>query len=90
MKALCALATAAHRIGRQREDLQAATEACELIEQLPEARDGDAEHEPDEIQGMKAFALRGLAWQLGASGRVDQPKPRLRSRQGTHAGRRHR
>ncbi len=66
------LATAAHGIGRQREALQAATEACDLLEQLPEAREGDAEHGPDEIQGMKAFALRGLAWQLGASGRADQ------------------
>ncbi|SES49231.1 hypothetical protein SAMN04487983_10776 [Streptomyces sp. yr375] len=72
VKALCTLATAAHGIGRQREALQAATEACDLIEQLPQAREGDAEHEPDEIQGMKAFALRGLAWQLGASGRADQ------------------
>lgn len=72
VKALCTLATAAHRIGRQREALQAATEAAELIEQLPEAREGDTEHAPDEIQGMRAFALRGLAWQLGASGRVDQ------------------
>ncbi|MBT2365696.1 trypsin-like peptidase domain-containing protein [Streptomyces sp. ISL-10] len=71
VKALCTLATAAHRIGRQREAQQAAAEACELIEQLPEEREDD-EYEPDEIQGMKAFALRGLAWQLGASGRVDQ------------------
>ncbi|MFJ1967183.1 hypothetical protein ACIO93_00765 [Streptomyces sp. NPDC087903] len=72
VKALCTLATAAHGTGRQREALQAANEACDLIEQLPQARDGDAEHQPDEIQGMKAFALRGLAWQLGASGRTDQ------------------
>lgn len=72
VKALCTLATAAHSIGRQREALQAATEACELIEQLPQARQGDAEYEPDEIQGMKAFALRVHAWQLGASGHVDQ------------------
>ncbi|MCX4909193.1 serine protease [Streptomyces sp. NBC_00878] len=72
VKALCTLATAAHGTGRQREALQAATEACDLIGQLPEEREGDAEHGPDEIQGMKAFALRGLAWQLGASGRVDQ------------------
>lgn len=70
VKALCTLATAAHRIGRQREALQAATEACELIERLPQADEHD-EHGPDEIQGMRAFALRGLAWQLGASGRVD-------------------
>ncbi|MFF4632678.1 hypothetical protein [Streptomyces griseorubiginosus] len=71
VKALCTLATAAHRIGRQREALQAATEACELIKRLPRAQEGD-EHGPDEIQGMKAFALRGLAWQLGASGSVDE------------------
>ncbi|MEU5046021.1 hypothetical protein [Streptomyces griseorubiginosus] len=71
VKALCTLATAAHRIGRQREALQAATEACELIKRLPRAQEGD-EHAPDEIQGMKAFALRGLAWQLGASGSVDE------------------
>ncbi|MGC0344653.1 hypothetical protein [Streptomyces sp. SAI-218] len=70
VKSLCTLATATHRIGRQREALQAATEACELIERLPQAQHGD-EHGPDEIQGMRAFALRGLAWQLGASGRVD-------------------
>ncbi|MFD9434273.1 hypothetical protein [Streptomyces sp. NPDC060002] len=70
VKALCTLATAAHRIGRQREALQAATEACELIERLAQAQESD-EHGPDEIQGMRAFALRGLAWQLGASGRVD-------------------
>ncbi|WP_430379960.1 hypothetical protein [Streptomyces sp. B1-3] len=71
VKALCTLATAAHRIGRQREALQAATEACELIKRLPGAQEGD-EHGPDEIQAMKAFALRGLAWQLGASGSVDE------------------
>ncbi|MEU6257865.1 serine protease [Streptomyces sp. NPDC047043] len=71
VKALCTQATAAHRIGRQREALQAAKEACDLIEQLPPAGEGD-EHEPDEIQSMKAFALRGLAWQLGASGHADQ------------------
>ncbi|MFF4250252.1 trypsin-like peptidase domain-containing protein [Streptomyces sp. NPDC001663] len=71
VKALCTQATAAHRIGRQREALQAANEACDLIEQLPAAGEGD-EHEPHEIQSMKAFALRGLAWQLGASGHVDQ------------------
>ncbi|MFF0087865.1 trypsin-like peptidase domain-containing protein [Streptomyces canus] len=70
VKSLCTLATATHRIGRQREALQAATEACELIERLPQAQESD-EHAPDEIQGMRAFALRGLAWQLGASGRVD-------------------
>ncbi len=70
VKSLCTLATATHRIGRQREALQAATEACELIERLPHAQESD-EHAPDEIQGMRAFALRGLAWQLGASGRVD-------------------
>ena len=71
VKALCTLATAAHRIGRQREALQAATEACELIKRLPRAQEGD-EHGPDEIRGMRAFALRGLAWQLGASGSVDE------------------
>ncbi|RRR78243.1 serine protease [Streptomyces sp. RP5T] len=70
VKSLCTLATAAHRIGRQREALQAATEACDLMERLPQAQESD-EHGPDEIQGMRAFALRGLAWQLGASGRVD-------------------
>lgn len=36
-----------------------------------QARPGD-EHEADGIQGMKAFALRGLAWQLGASEHLDQ------------------
>lgn len=71
VKALCTRATAAHRIGRQREALQAANEACDLIERLPAAGEGD-EHGPDEIQSMKAFALRGLAWQLGASGHGDQ------------------
>ncbi|MFF7169337.1 trypsin-like peptidase domain-containing protein [Streptomyces pseudovenezuelae] len=70
VKSLCTLAAATHRIGRQREALQAATEACELIERLPQAQESDA-HGPDEIQGLRAFALRGLAWQLGASGRVD-------------------
>ncbi|MFE3032276.1 trypsin-like peptidase domain-containing protein [Streptomyces canus] len=71
VKSLCTLATATHRIGRQREALQAATEACELIERLPQAQESD-DHGPDEIQGMRAFAVRGLAWQLGASGRVDE------------------
>ncbi|MDF3145995.1 MULTISPECIES: hypothetical protein [unclassified Streptomyces] len=71
VKALCTRATAAHRVGRQREALQAANEACDLIDQLPQPDEGDA-HEPDEIQSMKAFALRGLAWQLGASGHVDR------------------
>ncbi|MBT2416571.1 trypsin-like peptidase domain-containing protein [Streptomyces sp. ISL-22] len=71
VKALCTRATAAHRVGRQREALQAANEACDLIEQLPQEGQGD-EHEPDEIRSMKAFALRGLAWQLGASGHVDR------------------
>ncbi|MGN9757563.1 hypothetical protein [Streptomyces sp. SD31] len=71
VKALCTRATAAHRVGRQREALQAANEACDLIEQLPQPGEGDA-HEPDEIQSMRAFALRGLAWQLGASGHVDR------------------
>ncbi|MFF9405330.1 hypothetical protein ACF1B0_07270 [Streptomyces anandii] len=69
--ALCTLATAAHRIGRQREALQAATEACELVDRLAREPAGDA-HGPDEIQYLRASALRGLAWQLGADGRVDQ------------------
>ncbi|WP_369173869.1 trypsin-like serine protease [Streptomyces sp. R28] len=77
VKALCTRATAAHRVGRQREALQAANEACDLIEQLPQPGEGEGggegdAYESDEIQSMKAFALRGLAWQLGASGHVEQ------------------
>lgn len=77
VKALCTRATAAHRVGRQREALQAANEACDLIEQLPQTGEGD-EPEPDEIRSMRAFALRGLAWQLGASGHVDQAVAKAR------------
>ncbi|MEV7688833.1 trypsin-like peptidase domain-containing protein [Streptomyces bungoensis] len=67
---LCTQATAGDHIGRRREALQAATEACELIERLPEAGEGDGQ-EPEEIRGTRAFALRNLAWQLGASGQAD-------------------
>ncbi|MFD9334944.1 trypsin-like peptidase domain-containing protein [Streptomyces sp. NPDC060028] len=67
-KALCTHATAANDIGRHREALQAAIRACKLTQQLPRA----TEVEEDDIKGKQAFALRGLAWQLGKSGVKDE------------------
>jgi hypothetical protein len=75
--ALCTRATAAHHIGRQREALQAAAEAWELVEDLPEACEGE-EVEPDDVRGMKAYVLRCLAWQLGAKGNLGQALERAK------------